>query len=303
MALGFSGEVVEFYHSFRRGYPTPVIDALVAALGLRPDDALLDLGCGTGQLTVPPAGRCRAVIGMDPEPDMLHRARLSSVDQGVGNASWLLGADSDVPALGALLGSGGLGAVTIGQALHWMDHDTLFRGLRSQLRPGGAVAVVTNGEPAWSLDTDWSRALRGFLESWLGRELTSPCGTDDQSQRGYGSSLRAAGYDVSEATVDYATAMTFDQLLGGVYSTFSADRLPPADRRRLRRTPPRRRATRRHLPRARHRPNPDRPNGTLSRTQPRGRWAGRALDRGRLTRRWPALGSERWAGGGSRGGG
>lgn len=83
MQLGFSGEVVHYYQKYRRGYPTPVIDALAAALQLRPDDVVVDLGCGTGQLTLPLARRVRAVIGMDPEADMLEVARDVGQEQGL----------------------------------------------------------------------------------------------------------------------------------------------------------------------------------------------------------------------------
>ena len=49
--LGFSGEVADFYHKYRHGYPSAVIDALVDAFGLNDRDVVVDLGCGTGQLT------------------------------------------------------------------------------------------------------------------------------------------------------------------------------------------------------------------------------------------------------------
>lgn len=53
----------------------------------------------------------QAVAGLDPEPDMLARARRAAAEQGVTNASWILGADTDMPALAALLGNtGGSGA-------------------------------------------------------------------------------------------------------------------------------------------------------------------------------------------------
>jgi ubiquinone/menaquinone biosynthesis C-methylase UbiE len=118
--LGFGGEVAGFYHQYLRGYPPAVIDTLTGAFGLTGSDFVIDLGCGTGQLTLPIARRVRAVAGVDPEPDMLARARQAAAEQGVRNASWLLGADTDIPALAALLGSRLAGAVTIGQALHWM---------------------------------------------------------------------------------------------------------------------------------------------------------------------------------------
>lgn len=118
MDLGFRGDVVDFYHRFRRGYPPPIFDLLVEVFGLTEDDIVIDLGCGTGQIALPIAERVRAVVAVDPEPDMLLCARREANEQGVTNVSWMTGADSDIPALGALFGDRTVGAVTIGQALH-----------------------------------------------------------------------------------------------------------------------------------------------------------------------------------------
>jgi SAM-dependent methyltransferase len=127
MDLGFHGEVADFYQRYQRGYPAAVIDALAGAFGLTGDDLVVDLGCGTGQLTLPLAGRVRAMAGVDPEPDMLLRARQAAADAGVANVTWMVGADTDLPALGALLGERSVAAVTIGQALHWMNPGQVFR--------------------------------------------------------------------------------------------------------------------------------------------------------------------------------
>ena len=85
--LGFGGEVAGFYHQYRRGYPPAVIDTLTGAFGLTDSDVVIDLGCGTGQLTLPIARRVHAVAGEDPEPDMLVRARQAAAEQGVRNVS------------------------------------------------------------------------------------------------------------------------------------------------------------------------------------------------------------------------
>jgi ubiquinone/menaquinone biosynthesis C-methylase UbiE len=226
--------VADFYHRYRRGYPQAVIDAVVNAFGLGADDVVVDLGCGTGQLAVPLAARVRAVVGMDPEPDMLARARRAAEEQAVTNVIWTVGADTDLPALGALLGDRSLAAVTIGQALHGMSHDELFRAVLPLVRPGGGVAVVTNGVPSWQQDSEWSRALRACLEQWMGVRLTRTCGTDDASQRRYRDSLAAAGFQVRGTGVDYTTTLDLDQIIGGVYSALSVTQLPaPADRPRF----------------------------------------------------------------------
>jgi SAM-dependent methyltransferase len=231
MALGFGGEVPEFYHAYRHGYPAAVIDALAGAFGLDAEEVVVDLGCGTGQLALPLASRVRAVIGMDPEPDMLRRARQAARDAGVSTVSWMLGADADLPVLQRVLGDRSVAMVSIGQALHWMRHEELFRSARPLVRPGGGVAVVTNGTPLWLQDSAWSRGLRGFLERWLGSTVTSPCGTDEESQRRYGDALALAGYEVSTAAVDYAADLSLDQVVGGVYSAMPVGRLPAADQR------------------------------------------------------------------------
>jgi SAM-dependent methyltransferase len=224
--LGFRGEVAEFYHRYRHGYPAVAVDILVAEFGLDVHDVVIDLGCGTGQLTLPIAQRVRAVAGVDPEPDMLARARQAAAGLGVTNVTWVAGSDSDLPALGALLGGRSLGAVTIGQALHWMNHTDVFRAGVSLTRAGGGVAVVTNGTPLWLQETAWSRALRGCLERWLGTELGYACGTDEESQRRYRDDMTAAGFGVRADSVDYAVDLSLDEIIGGVYSAMPVGKLP-----------------------------------------------------------------------------
>jgi ubiquinone/menaquinone biosynthesis C-methylase UbiE len=229
--LGFSGEVVEFYHRYRHSYPAAVIDILVDAFQLNPQDLVVDLGCGTGQLTLPIAEKVRGVVGVDPEPDMLRRARKAADDANVSNVTWMLGADTDLPAVGRVIGDSSIGAVTVGQALHWMQHDQLFRSALSLVRADGGVAVVTNGAPLWLQDSDWSRALRDWLERWLGEKLTFACGTDEPSQRRYHQAMTQAGFDVRSTSVDYEVELTFDQIVGGILSALPVNRLPASDAR------------------------------------------------------------------------
>ena len=227
VGVGFSGEVAEFYAKYRRGYPPPVIEALRAAFALTADDIVLDLGCGTGQLSLPLASQVRSVIGMDPEPDMLRLAAETAAGQGVRNVTWVLGADSDVPALGTLVGQGSLAMTVIGQALHWMRHEELFRTLAPLFRTGGGIAVVANGTPLWQQDCAWSHALRACLEDHFGTRLEATCGTAAHDRRRYAEALRAAGFtDVGETVIDYSDELSIDEVIGGVYSAVSADKLP-----------------------------------------------------------------------------
>ncbi|GAA3657687.1 class I SAM-dependent methyltransferase [Lentzea roselyniae] len=203
--LGFSGEVAGYYAKFRPGYPPPVIDALVAELGLTGGDVVLDLGCGTGQLAVPLSARVRRVLAVDPEPDMLaHAPKLPNVE-------WRVGSDADVPELGRF------DAVVVGQALHWMDHERLFRQARTR-----KFAIIANGTPLWRQHP----AIRRVLEEWFGKPMTAGCGTDADARRRYADALRETGHEPREWTVSYSHEHTIEELAGSLFSAMSPNTLP-----------------------------------------------------------------------------
>jgi SAM-dependent methyltransferase len=219
--MEFSGAVAAAYAEHRRGYPPPVIDLLVAVLGLPGDASVLDLGCGTGQLTVPLAARYARVIGADPSPDMLGLARSRS---GGAPVAWLLADDRDVARLPLLTG---LDAVTIAQAIHLLDRRPLFESLASRMTARARVAIVANGSPLWLRDLPWSQALNAYLGSWFGAAPRSACGTDAESRGRYRAELAAAGFrTASEVSFDYRETHTFARIVGNVHSALSPGSLP-----------------------------------------------------------------------------
>jgi hypothetical protein len=62
-------------------------------------------------------------------------------------------------------------------------------------------------------------------------EATNACGTDEASQRLYRDTLTAAGFDVTEASIDYADELDLEHLVGRLYSALSVQQLPPPDQR------------------------------------------------------------------------
>jgi SAM-dependent methyltransferase len=217
----FSGAVATAYAEHRRGYPPPVVEALVDALGLPRNAFVLDLGCGTGQLTVPLADRYDRVIGADPSPDMLALARARS---GGAPVAWLLADDRDVARLPVL---DGLDAVTIAQAIHLLDRRPLFEALAARMSPRARIAIIANGSPLWLRDLAWSRTLNAYLGRWFGTAPRSACGTDAESRDGYCSELTAAGFRTAiEVTLDYRDTHTLAGIVGNVHSALSPDSLP-----------------------------------------------------------------------------
>ncbi len=114
--------------------------AVVARLGLRGDERVLDAGCGTGRVTEMllerlPHGR---VIAVDGSPSMVAaaRARLDPERVEVICAD-LLELSLDGDALDAAISTA---------TFHWIhDHDTLFARIRAVLRPGAAFVAQCGG--------------------------------------------------------------------------------------------------------------------------------------------------------------
>ena len=83
------GSAVAYYAQYRPGYPQDLVDALAARAGLDGTQRVLDIGCGTGQITIPLARHAQAVMAIDPIPGMLAGGRQAARAAGAGNITWL----------------------------------------------------------------------------------------------------------------------------------------------------------------------------------------------------------------------
>ncbi len=120
------------YHRFRRERRRPFFD-LLRLVWRRPGLRVVDLGCGSGELTralrrwLPGAD----VLGVDRSPNMLARAR-AHARPGLTFEEGDAGAFDVAP----------FDLVFSNAALHWVeDHEALFPRLLAALRPGAQLAV------------------------------------------------------------------------------------------------------------------------------------------------------------------
>jgi SAM-dependent methyltransferase len=158
---------VDQRHWFYRGKRAVVQHWIGRYLKLRPDDLLIDGGCGTGTFLVEMSATCR-VLGLDayPESVALARPRLEAVGGRV------LQTDLDR----VDLPDGCASVITLLDVLEHLDDDSaaLAEMLRL-LRPGGLL-VVTVPALRW-LWSDWDVALhhrRRYSRSGLRRLIDHP---------------------------------------------------------------------------------------------------------------------------------
>ncbi len=164
-----------YYARFRPGYPPELIDWIVAGTGLDRCGRLLDLGCGTGQLTLPLAPHVATAIGIDPDRAMLAEAAAAADVAGVANVAWIVGRSDDLPALAERLAP--LRLVVMCRSFHWMDGDQTLRDLDALVEPDGAVLLTGDACGIWSGDLDWQVVVRETIHHWLGPERRAGSGT------------------------------------------------------------------------------------------------------------------------------
>lgn len=130
------------YDRLRPGYPEQVIDAILSAAGPldpsvpavpRSTLSAIDLGAGTGKLTLALAARGLTVTAVDPSAAMLEVAAASDLVH-----------TCRAPAEDTGLPPGSADLVTAAQAWHWFDARRAAAEAHRLLRPGGALALLWN---------------------------------------------------------------------------------------------------------------------------------------------------------------
>ena len=132
MLLGSSfGAAASAYAEHRPDYARA---ALRWAVEPAPGPRVLDLGAGTGKLTVALVELGAEVVAVEPDPAMLAELRrtLPAVRALAGSAEAIPLADASVD------------AVLAGNALHWFDMDVAGPEIARVLAPGGVLAGLWN---------------------------------------------------------------------------------------------------------------------------------------------------------------
>jgi ubiquinone/menaquinone biosynthesis C-methylase UbiE len=141
------------YEQARPGYPAPVVDFVAVTAGLGPGATVLEIGCGTGQLTERLAGRGYRLTAIDVGSAMIAVAR----ERLAAEVAFQVTAFEDFERA-----AGSFGLIISGAAFHWIDPDVALTRSARLLAPGGWLALLGTeehyGEPVGAaLDELWVR--------------------------------------------------------------------------------------------------------------------------------------------------
>ena len=120
------------YAAYRPTYPVALVDYLAGLCAHR--GVALDVGCGTGQLSVLLAERFEHVIATDASAQQIEKA---SGHAKVGYRA--------APAEYSGLPDHSVDLITVAQAAHWFDLQAFYAEARRVGKPGAGLALITYG--------------------------------------------------------------------------------------------------------------------------------------------------------------
>jgi ubiquinone/menaquinone biosynthesis C-methylase UbiE len=145
--------IAERYEAYRPGYPARVLEFVAATAGLGAGAAVLEIGCGTGQLTEPLARAGFRLTAIDIGPSLIAAARRRVTGADV---SFQVTSFEDLAAADA-----SFDLVISSAAFHWIDPEVAFSKSARLLRSGGWLALLGTEE-------QYDQPLGAALESlWV----------------------------------------------------------------------------------------------------------------------------------------
>lgn len=174
-------EVAELYDEVRPGYPAAIIDTMLELAALPDGGRILEIGPGTGQLTVPLAARGFDVLALELGPNLAAIARRNLAD--FPNATVLTTALEDWKTE-----ENAFDLAVSAQAFHWIPVAFGLATCAAVLKNTGSLALLWQLER--SQNTDFYKATTPLFEKYIRDDPERP--TPPSSFEAYRAALTAS---------------------------------------------------------------------------------------------------------------
>jgi len=210
-----------YYARYRPGYPPEFFKHVADRYALDGTRRLLDIGCGTGQLTIPLSFYFQEAVGLDPDPHMLVEAEAAARSTGRTNLRWLCLSSWDLP---SRLGSFRL--ATLGASFHWMDREAVLKTVYDMLTtPGGLVVASEETHTPVPGHTDYRSIVQQLLRDYLGEHRRAGTGVYLHPDERHEQVIARSPFGPPEIwRHEYDRTWSIDEIVGYLYSTSYASK-------------------------------------------------------------------------------
>jgi SAM-dependent methyltransferase/GNAT superfamily N-acetyltransferase len=147
VAGGVFDRIAALYDRARPGYPPDAVADLVRLCGLGGARRILEIGCGTGQLTRDLAASGADIVCVEPGRQLADIARKNLAARGNVEVVTASFEDFEAP-------TSSFDLVVSATAFHWIDPDVSYAKAASLLGVGGRLALLTNTHTRGGSHTD-----------------------------------------------------------------------------------------------------------------------------------------------------
>ena len=159
----------KYYVKYRPEVPKEVIQIIVDHFRLRITDRVLDIGCGTGQVARALEGKCREVMNVDIDPEMLRWAEKITRSCKT-KLTWLNCKAEDLMEFKKKLGI--FKIATCSRAFHHMNQEKVLENLDKLIEKNGGVALFSD-RALWNGKRGWQKILKEIVEKYSNKIKSS----------------------------------------------------------------------------------------------------------------------------------
>lgn len=214
-----------YYARYRRPYQAKIFSDIIAYYHLDGKGHLLDLGCGTGELTVPLAPYFEEAIGVDPSRDMLVEAKERAKTKDIHNIRWIEGRAEDIDQP-----IGSVRLTTAGVSFHWMQQPLILKKIYELTENGGGMVIIGELSPVRGKEKieDWKKKRQELIEKYLGSKRRAGDNLHKDfipEKRPFENIIRESPFHAFKfKEYKYTTERNIGEIIGFLYSTSYANK-------------------------------------------------------------------------------
>ncbi len=216
----FFKSTAPYYAKYRLSYPSELFEHLKSSFGLDASKRVLDLGCGTGQLSIALSKSVKEVIAIDTSAEMIEEGQKQAQLAAITNITWQeMTAEAISPELGVFH------LAVFGSCFHWMDRALVLDRCYEILEADGGIAIVSGGRSIWHGKQAWEQAAVKVIQKWLGSERRAGEGTfPTDFPRHEEIVARSQFQNMTMGEIKRSHTWTLEAFIGHLYSTSFANK-------------------------------------------------------------------------------
>ncbi|MCD6550089.1 class I SAM-dependent methyltransferase [bacterium] len=152
----------KYYVKYRPEIPEKVIQVIADHFYLKITDRILDIGCGTGQVARAFKEKCKEIVNVDADPEMLRWAKKITKSCKT-KLVWVNCRAENLMKIKDKLGV--FKIATCSRAFHHMNQEKVLENLDRLIKQNGGVALFSD-RALWNGKRRWQKILKEIVEKY-----------------------------------------------------------------------------------------------------------------------------------------